>query len=186
MRLPGPVLTLILIPIGMFLAYLSGFVVPLGYGVTIVWLGILVVANGSIWFGVWGVIAGTVFPFLTSLLLLDVDIAHVVTMLPANMLEGLIPAAFFRVLKANPALENSRDLAIYGVGAILIPPIIGGLMTSWFWLLLDLTDWQTFKTFSFDWALSDMLVLIVFGIPAMMFLTPILRRRGLLVEGWLH
>lgn len=186
MRLPGPVLVPILILVGILLAYPSGFILPLGYGVTIFWLGILVVANGSIWFGVWGVISAALFPALTSLILLDVDIAHIVAMLPANTLEGLIPAVAFRLLRADPGLQDRRSLVVYGLFAIVIPSAVGGWLTGRLWLLLDISDRETLSMLSVDWALSNMLMLVVFGIPAMVLLTPLLRRRGLLVEGWLR
>jgi len=35
-----------------------------------------------------------------------------------------------------------------------------------------------------DWSLSNMAVLIVFGIPAATLLTPIFRDKGWLVAGW--
>lgn len=183
MRLQGPFTTLLLVLVGLFLAASSSLSLPLGFGVAEFWLGIAVVVGGSIWFGGWGVIAAALFPFLSSLLI-QLDLPHSLMVIPGNLLEGLIPAYAFRAAAADPALRDARSVRIYVLWAILIPSIVGGVVTSGLWILLDDADWQTVATLGFDWAVSNSLILMVVGFPLLYLVTPLLRDRHWLVTGW--
>ena len=183
MKPQGPVILLCLIVVGTALAYASERVLPLGYGVAVLWLGVVVIANGSIWFGGWGVAAGILFPFLAGWLE-GMDPQTALLAVPPNLLEGLIPALAFRRLGADPALHDRRSLTAYILGAAVVPSLMGGVMAAWFWLRLGKIDGDAFRLLAFDWSLSNMVVLIVFGIPAIYTLTPALRQRGWLVGSW--
>jgi hypothetical protein len=183
MKPQGPVILLCLIVAGAALAYLSERMLPLGYGVAVLWLGAVVIANGSIWFGAWGVVAGILFPFLAGRLEGADPQAVSLAVLP-NLLEGLIPALAFRRLHADPALQDRRSLVLYAVWAVAIPSLVGGVLGAWLWMLAGRIDGPTFRLLAFDWSLSNMVVLIVFGFPALYLLTPILRQRGWLVGSW--
>lgn len=183
MRLKGPAATLGLTVVGLALAASSSLSLPLGFGVAEFWLGIAVVVGGSLWFGAWGVIAAALFPFLSSLLI-GLDLPHSLAVIPANLLEGLIPALAFRLTAADPALHDSRSVWIYALWAVVIPSVLGALFTAGAWIALGEVEWRTFALLGFDWAVSNSLVLIVIGFPLIYLLTPILRERGLLISGW--
>lgn len=179
----GPIATLVLILAGIILGGLSGFALPLGFGVAQFWLGIAVLVAGSIWFGGWGVIAAVVFPFLTSMLM-HVELRHCLAVIPSNLVEGLLPALAFRRTGADPALHDSRSTKIYALWAVLVPSILGGIFSAGVWIAMGEADWQTFALLGFDWAVANCLILIVVGFPLLYLLTPILRDRAFLVTGW--
>jgi hypothetical protein len=181
--LKGPIATLALILLGLFLAASSSLSLPLGFGVAEFWLGIAVVVGGSLWFGAWGVIAAAVFPFISSLLI-GLDLSHSLAVVPANLLEGLIPAMMFRSRGADPALRDAGSVRLYVLWAVIFPSILGALITAGAWIALGDAEWQTFALLGFDWAVSNSLVLIVVGFPLLYLLTPVLRERGLLISGW--
>lgn len=179
----GPIATVALIVLGLALAAGSSLGLPLGFGVAEFWLGIAVVVGGSLWFGGWGVIAAAVFPFLSSLLI-GLDLVHSLAVVPANLLEGLIPAMMFRWRDADPALRDSDSVRLYVLWAVAIPSILGALITAAAWIALGDAEWRTFAVLGFDWAVSNSLVLIVVGFPLLYLLSPVLRERGLLIRGW--
>jgi hypothetical protein len=183
MRLRGPTATLLLIVIGLALATSSSLSLPLGFGVAEFWLGIVVVVGGSLWFGGWGVIAAALFPFFSSLLI-GLDLPHSLAVIPANLLEGLIPALAFRLTAADPSLHDKASVKIYGIWAVVIPSMVGAFLTAGIWTMLGDVEWRTFALLGFDWAVSNSLVLIVIGFPTLYFLTPILRERSLTITGW--
>jgi hypothetical protein len=181
--LKGPLITGALILLGLVLAASSSLSLPLGFGVAEFWLGIAVVVGGSLWFGGWGVIAAALFPFLSSLLI-GLDLPQSLAVIPANLLEGLIPALMFRRAGADFGLRDARSVRLYVVWAVIVPSLLGAMITAGIWTALGDAEWQTFALLGFDWAVSNSLVLIVVGFPLIYLLTPILRERGLLVSGW--
>lgn len=183
MKPQGPVIVLCLIVVGASFAYASESLLPLGYGLAVLWLGAVVIASGSIWFGGWGVVAGILFPFLAGRLE-GVDTQTCLLAVLPNLLEGLIPALAFRRLGADPALQDRRSLTAYILWVVIVPSLVGGVLAAWFWLKLGKIDQAAFRLLAFDWSLSNMVVLIVFGFPALYLLTPAFRQRGWLVEGW--
>jgi len=181
----GLAILLSLTVIGTALACLSERLLSVGYGVTVLWLGAAVIANGGIWFGAWGVVAGMLFPVLAGQIQgLDLE-DSLLTLLP-NFIEGLVPAAVFRGLRADPALSDRRSQIIYALWAAVLPSAVGGTLAASFWLLLEKADWPAFRLLALDWSLSNMAVVLIFGFPAAFVLTPLLRERGWLVEGWLR
>ena len=183
MILRGPIFLICLTVIGGVLAGLSERLLPLGYGVTALWLGAAVIANGSIWFGGWGVLAGMLFPFLAGQMQ-GVDLEDSLSAVLPNLIEGLIPALAFRHGHADRALHDRRSAVLYVIWAVVVPSLCGGLVAAWFWRLLDKASWSTFRLLAFDWSLSNMVVLIAFGFPLAYLLTPALRARGWQVLGW--
>jgi integral membrane sensor domain MASE1 len=183
MKPQGPVILLCLIVAGAALAYLSERLLPLGYGVAVLWLGAVVIANGSIWFGGWGVVAGIIFPFLAGWLE-GADPQLVALAILPNLIEGIVPAAAFRLLGADPALQDRRSLIVYALFGVIGPSLAGGVLGSCLWLLTGRIDERTFQLLALDWSLSNIAVLIVFGFPAAYLLSPAFRERGWLVSGW--
>src|SRR5579859_3935952 len=183
MKREGPVILLCLTLIGMILAYLSERMLPLGYGVALLWLGVVVTANGSIWFGGWGVAASALFPFLAALLQGGTAEDSALAILP-NLLNGLVPAVVFRRLHADSALHDRRSMIAYILWAVAVPWVLSGTLAAGSWVLLGKVDWSTFRLLALDWSLSNIVVLIVLGIPAAYVLTPVFRERGWLVAGW--
>ena len=183
MILRGPIFLICLTVIGVILACVSEQLLPLGYGVTALWLGAAVIANGGMWFGGWGVIAGVLFPFIAGQIQ-GVELEDSLSAVLPNLIEGLIPALAFRHGHADKALHDRRSAVRYVVWAAVVPSLLGGLVAAWFWLLLDKASWSTFLLLAFDWSLSNIVVLIAFGFPAAYLLTPRLRARGWQVLGW--
>lgn len=183
MSLRGPISTVALVLVGLVVAAGSSLSLPLGFGVAEFWLGIAILVSGSLWFGGWGLIAAALFPFLSSLVI-GLDLTHSLAVLPANFVEGLIPAIAFRRTGSDPALHDARSVRIYALWAIVIPSALGGLLAAGALTFLDQTDWRNFALLGFDWAVSNILVLIVIGFPLLYLMTPILRERGLLMSSW--
>src|SRR4030042_7097250 len=94
------VITALLIGIGFVVGAFGSISFPLGFGVNFFWTGIAVQQVGSIWFGLWGVIAGFIFPFFSNGIAgtpFYVSLAYI----PANLVQGLLPAWAFRFFKAD-------------------------------------------------------------------------------------
>ena len=102
------VITALLIGIGFVVGAFGSISFPLGFGVNFFWTGIAVQQVGSIWFGAWGVIAGTIFPFFSNAIAgtpFYVSAAYI----PANLVQAFLPAWVFRRFKLDPRLKTGRD-----------------------------------------------------------------------------
>jgi len=183
MKPQGPVILLCLIVVGVILACLSERLMPLGYGVALLWLGIAVIANGSIWFGGWGIVAGVIFPFLAGRIQ-GAALEDSITAILPNLLNGLIPALAFRRLGVDPALQDRRSMTAYALWVVIVPSLLSGALAVGSWVLIGKIGWPTFRLLALDWSLSNMVVLIVLGIPSAYLLTPLFRQRGWLVAEW--
>jgi len=179
----GLVIVICTTVIGTALAYLSERLLSVGYGVTVLWLGAAVIANASLWFGGWGIVASMLFPFLAGQLQ-GLELEDGLSALLPNLVEGLMPALAFRWLMADPGLTDRRSQIAYALWAAVLPSALGGTMAAWFWLVLGKVDGPGFRLLSLDWSLSNMAVVLILGFPAASLLTPVLRRRGWLVSGW--
>jgi len=179
----GPIILLCLTLVGLVLSYLSELILPLGLGVTVLWLGILVIANGSIWFGGWGIVAGALFPFMAGQLH-GLELQDSLLAVVPNLLDGVIPALVFRHFAADPTLQDRRSLKLYLLWVVAVPSVLSGVLAAWSWLLFGKVDVATFRLLAFDWSLSNMVVLTVLGIPLAALLTPVFSDKGWLVEGW--
>lgn len=183
MERKGPVIVLCLIVVGLIVASLSELLMPLGYGVALLWLGVAVIANGGIWFGGWGVLAGVLFPFLSAQFQ-GFSLEDSLSEILPNLVDGLIPAFAFRHLGTDPALQDRRGVSAYMIWVVVVPSLLSGALVGGSWILIGKADWGAIRLLALDWSLSNMVVLTVLGFPALYLLTPVFRRRGWLVEGW--
>ena len=105
------VILALLIGIGFVVGAFGSISFPLGFGVNFFWTGIAVQQVGAIWFGAWGVLAGSIFPFFSNAIAgtpFYVSAAYI----PANAVQAFLPAWAFRYFKADPRLRSGRDYGI--------------------------------------------------------------------------
>lgn len=122
------VITALLIGIGFVVGAFGSISFPLGFGVNFFWTGIVVQNVGAIWFGAWGVIAGSIFPFFSNAISgtpFYVSAAYI----PANFFQAFACAWAFRFFKADPRLLKGRDYAIL-LAAITVSNILGALWST--------------------------------------------------------
>jgi len=150
------------------------------------WPEALIVAF-STWFGVWAILAiipavGLGGTMAGSAALFSFVLALLVPM------EGILPAAAFRVLGANPELKSKRDWGIFlgmsiigtsiaaafGICVEVVFGYIPGFFTPAWWI-----GWLA-------WALGDFLMAAILGSLILKGLTPVVKRAGLYLKTWWH
>jgi hypothetical protein len=156
---------------------------PLSFGVNLFWTGIVVQQVGSIWFGAWGVIAGSIFPFFSNAV--DgtpwvVSLAY----LPANFMQSFLPAWAFRRLKVDPRLMRGRDYAIL-LSTMLISSLVGALWS----VLVVLRGFELLHTdsvaqFIWGWFGGNFMAGLVFNFLTLKAFSAMVIRAGALVKRW--
>lgn len=176
-------ITVVLIVIGFIVGAFGSISFPLDYGVNYFWTGIVVQQVGGIWFGAWGVIAGTIFPFFSNAvsntpLLISLSYA------PANFIQSFLPAWLFRKLRLNPALESGLDY-FYLFLVMVVSNLIGALWSVVVVLNgFDLLGSGSMIRYIWGWIGGNMVAGIVFNFIILKFISGLVIKSKVLVKRW--
>ncbi len=174
----------LLIGVGAVAGTFGSLAVPLGFGVTGFWPGVAVQAVGSIWFGLWGVIAGGLFPFISNSLAgapLYVSVAY----LPSNLIQGLVPLLAFKYLGLDPRLTKAKDYVGYVLFAVIINNILGASWAVTALQYFGLITVQSVPLFFSGWTIGNGVPSLVFGIILLKALSPLVIKSRAFCKGWL-
>lgn len=156
---------------------------PLRFGVNLFWTGIAVQQVGSIWFGAWGVLAGSIFPFFSNA---AVGTAWYVSLayIPANFTQSFLPAWAFRRFKADPRLLHRRDYLIL-LATMLVSSLFGAL---WSVLVVlrgfELLHTDSVSQFIWGWFGGNFIAGLVFNFITLKAFSAMVVRSGALVKRW--
>jgi hypothetical protein len=178
------VITALLIGIGFVVGAFGSISFPLGFGVNFFWTGIAVQQVGSIWFGLWGVIAGTIFPFFSNAIAgtpFYVSAAYI----PANLFQAFLPAFAFRYFKGDIRLNKGRDFVIL-ISAMVISSAVGALWS----VLVVLRSFGLLTTnsvplFLWGWFGGNVVAGLIFNIILLKALSGVVIRSTAFVKRWL-
>ncbi len=177
------VITALLIGIGFVVGAFGSITFPLGFGVNFFWPGIAIEQVGSIWFGAWGCIAASIFPFFSNAIVgtpFYVSLAYV----PANLVQGLLPAWAFRQFKADPRLTKGRDYLVLLV-SMVVADVFGALWSSLVVLRsFGLLTASSVPLFIWGWFGGNLLAGIVFNFILMKALSGVVIRTPTFVKKW--
>ncbi len=185
---------LLLIVIGVLAGAFGSINFPLGFGVNFFWTGIAVQQVGAIWFGAWGVLAGTIFPiFSNALSALPFLPANSVTgtpflislaYIPANFVQAFLPAWAFRHYRADPRLRSGRDFLVL-LASMVVSSAFGAIWSPLVVLRgFGLLQTDSLPLFVWGWFGGNMVAGLVYNFVLMKALSPLVVRTGLLVKRW--
>lgn len=177
------VITALLIGIGFVVGAFGSISFPLGFGVNFFWTGIVVQNVGAIWFGAWGVIAGSIFPFFSNAISgtpFYVSAAYI----PANFFQAFACAWAFRYFKADPRLKQGRDYVIL-LAAITVSNIVGALWSTLVVLKgFGLLTTDSLPLFIWGWFGGNEVAGILLNIILMKALSGVVIRTPAFVKKW--
>ncbi|MCD4674252.1 MAG: hypothetical protein K8R77_16440 [Anaerolineaceae bacterium] len=178
------VITALLIGIGFVVGAFGSISFPLGFGVNFFWTGIAVQQVGAVWFGIWGVIAGAVFPFFSNAIAgtpFYVSLAYI----PANAVQAFLPAWVFRKFKLDPRLKTKRDY-LYFFGAMLVSSAFGALWSTLVVLRgFGLLTTESLPLFIWGWFGGNVVAGVVFNFVLLKALSGVVIRTPAFVKRWL-
>ncbi len=177
------VILALLIGIGFVVGAFGSISFPLGFGVNFFWTGIAVQQVGAIWFGMWGVIAGTIFPFFSNAIAgtpFYVSLAYI----PANFVQAFLPAWVFRKFKLDPRLKSGRDY-LYLFLAMIVSSAFGALWSPIVVLKgFGLLTTDSLPLFIWGWFGGNVVAGIVFNFVLMKALSGVVIRTPAFVKRW--
>jgi integral membrane sensor domain MASE1 len=185
-REPGTIHVVVfalLIGVGAVAGAFGSLAIPLGYGVTGFWPGVAVQAVGGIWFGIWGVLAGALFPFISNSLAgapLYVSLAY----FPSNFIQGFLPALVFRYLKVDPRLRKTSDYIHFIWSAVLVNNFLGALWAVTVLQQFGLITVTSAPLFFSGWVIGNGVPALIFGIILLKVLSGFIIRHRSFVKRW--
>ena len=173
----------LLIGIGFVVGAFGSISFPLGFGVNFFWTGIAIQQVGAIWFGAWGVLAGTIFPFFSNAVAgtpFYVSAAYI----PANFIQAFLPAWAFRYFKLDPRLRSARDYGML-IAAMLVSSALGALWSTLVVLRgFDLLTADSVPLFVFGWFGGNVVAGLIFNIILLKALSGVVIRMPAFVKKW--
>jgi|GEM_PF-3740483 len=155
----------------------------LGEGLTAFWPGMAVQVLGGIWFGIWGVLAGVIFPIISNGLVGGSWISTV-GFIPANFIQAFFPAWLYRQLKLKLPPRNLSDYLTFIFGGVIIPALLGSLLSTLPIFLAPIQENLNLHLFSIiiSWTIGNALPAIIFGLPLLIVLSPVIIKVGAYCE----
>jgi integral membrane sensor domain MASE1 len=185
-RRPGiihVVMMALFIGIGIVVGTLGSLAIPIGF-VSAFWPGQAVQAVGGIWFGIWGVLAGMFFPFVSNALSGSAPIPVSAAYLPANFLQAVLGAVAFRWLRADPRLRSSRDWWIWIVFGVLLANFVGAFWGTYVLTWFGLITVAARPTALLGWFIGNTIPSLIFGSILLKYVTPMVLPSKAFVKGW--
>lgn len=177
------VITALLIGIGFVVGAFGSISFPLGFGVNFFWPGIAIQQVGATWFGAWGAIAASIFPFFSNAIAgtpFYVSLAYI----PSNFVQAFLPAWAFRKFKLDPRLKSRRDYIILLL-AMVVSDLFGALWSTLVVLRsFGLLTTGSIPLFIWGWFGGNLIAGIVFNFILLKALSGVVIRTAAFVKKW--
>ena len=177
------VILALLIGIGFVVGAFGSISFPLGFGVNFFWTGIVAQQVGSIWFGGWGVLAASIFPFFSNAIAgtpFYVSLAYI----PANAIQAFLPAWAFRKFKLDPRLKQPKDYLIF-FASMVVSSAIGALYSVLVVLKgFNLLTADSVPLFIWGWFGGNLVAGVVFNFILLKALSAVVIRSTAFVKRW--
>ena len=157
---------------------------PVGSQLSFFWLAMTLQVVGGVWFGGWGVLAGSLVGVFSNYFNMDIA-AYTWGYLPANLFQSFLTAWVFRTWKLDIRLPTWKELAIFCVVAALLSNVGGALLAAAALYLFDvLPDPKNPARFLAEWILGNGLPCLIFGPLLMRAFSPQIAGSPFLCKRW--
>ncbi|MCD6519693.1 MAG: hypothetical protein J7M05_07210 [Anaerolineae bacterium] len=131
---------------------------------------------GAIWFGIWGILAGSIALFLPGISTPTYPLPEPLAQLPAYLCQGLLVSWAFRHFRADPRLRTNRDWAIWTFWGVLLSNALGGALVALSQGLLAELPKASWKLLFLHWWASNTISVWFLGTVLLKFLSPLIVR----------
>jgi hypothetical protein len=179
------ILTLILIVVDTFLAWISVKLIPAAAGVpaSLLFIAVAFMLLFTLWFGAYGAIAAYVGTLVgAGLMASDSFSAHpeiAVLWAVAGLLQVLIPLVAVRSFDVDLAMENPRDLTYVLIFGVIVNNIVGAAWGAWTLALAQVVNMGSIFA---AWLIGNVIVTILVVPLALKLFTPKVRKSRFFVK----
>jgi hypothetical protein len=178
------ILTLILIVVDTFLAWISVKLLPAAGGsVSLIYIAVAFMILFTLWFGAYGAIAAYVGTLVgAGLIASDSFSRHpeiAILWAVAGLLQVLIPLVAVRSFEVDLALENPRDLTYVLIFGVIVNNTVGAAWGAW---MLALAQPVNTGSIFATWLIGNVIVTILIVPLALKYFTPKVRKSKFFVK----
>ncbi|MDD1661481.1 MAG: MASE1 domain-containing protein [Methanomicrobiales archaeon] len=152
-------------------------------GVSAFYIAVAFMIAFALWFGGWGVLAAYLGCVLGAGVVGGVPPVVNLYWSLADVWQVLIPLAAFRAFHADTGLSTWRDLGVFLAFGWLLNNLAGAAWGSATLALGGVIPWEGVQATFTNWFIGNLIVTIIITPPLLVYLTPRLRKAGLLVKG---
>ena len=158
--------------IGVVVGTFGSLAIPLGY-ITAFWPGQAIQSVGSIWYGGWGAIAGTVFPLISNSISGAAPLVVSLAYIPGNFVQSALGGVAFRLFKADPQLTSLKDWLVFTFFAIILANIVGAGWGCGVLYVFHLISPGALLVTFIGWFLGNTIASWVLGAVMLKFISPV-------------
>ncbi|WP_273836990.1 hypothetical protein [Halococcus sp. PRR34] len=185
-RESGPVhviMTALFIGIGIVVGTFGSLAVPIGF-TSAFWPGQAIQSVGAVWFGAWGIIAGTLFPVISNTISGSAPIPVSIAYIPGNLVQTALAAVALKQFNGHPALRERRDWILFiGIG-VLLANLLGSLWGTSVLLAFGLITAEAFPVVWLGWMIGNSVPGIILGVVLLKYVTPVIIDSKAFVKNW--
>jgi len=178
------VMLALLTGIGVATGFFGYRILPIGGFLSAFWPGMAIQVVGGIWYGMWGGIAGAIFPLIANTMSGVAPIVVSLTYLPSNFIQSIGGGWAFRSFKVDPCLKDKRSMLVFTLGAILLPNMIGAAWGSTMMRLFGLITPASHLLFFFVWWMGNSIPAWLLGIYMLRTISPIVIKTKTFCKGF--
>ncbi len=175
---------LLLTLVGTVIGSLGLVVFNVGPNIGVFWPAAALQVIGGIWFGGWGVLAGTLTGVISGTITRG---AHPVMWgyIPANMLQSFLAGWVFRHWRLDPSLPTRREMGVFiFVGGFLSNLLGATLAITDLALHEGIQDVSHIRRLFITWLLANSVPCLIFGIPLLRAFSPLIIDSPFFCKTW--
>jgi len=170
--------------VGTILGIIGTVSFPIGTNMSYFWPAATVQSVCGVFFGMWGVMAGALFPSFSNAMT-DGTTSHIVWLIPANFIQSFIPLYIKQIFKFLPYELNRKTVYSFIFGCAILSHVLGGMLGCVsLYIMGDVHNQAEFMTTLKTWLIGNIPCSIVFGILLLKTVGPILKDCNLYYEGY--
>jgi signal transduction histidine kinase/CheY-like chemotaxis protein len=173
---------LVILFIGTLLGVVGTVSYPIQSNLSCLWPAAVVQALGGVFFGIWGVVAGIVFPIFSNMLT-DGHQTQIIGWIPANFVQSFLPYLVKKLFHFSSYKFNKKTVLCFVIGCVLISGILGGAIgcSALYFADVAITGKEIFNSF-ITWITGYIPIALFFGLIFLKTLGPALKDCNLLMN----
>lgn len=158
--------------VGVVVGAFGSMAVSLG-PVSAFWPGQAIQSVGTIWYGGWGAIAGSLFPLIANSISGQAALPISIAYIPGNFAQSVIGAIAFRKFNCDPRLTSAKDWAVFLIFGIFLANAVGAAEGVFVLYLFGMITTDMIMLSFIGWWLGNSIASAILGVIMLKFLSPL-------------
>ncbi|MGQ4832841.1 MAG: hypothetical protein ACP6IS_02945 [Candidatus Asgardarchaeia archaeon] len=176
-------LVIVLTIIGSMIGLFGSLSFHIGYSITYFWPAIIIQLIGGLWFGIYGVAAGVLFPIISDLAV-GTPLFLTIMYIPANFIQSFLPVWSFRRFEADICLRRAKDQLIFLIFGVFLTNVFGALWGSFSLVIAGYIPFEEMTRYFVAWFIGNTIPALVLGELLLLTLSPYVKKSGLYIHYW--